>query len=98
MRQLNYIERVLVGFDQFVNTLWGGWPDETISAHSGRKRGKPGLANRLFWTPLAILLNVVERDHVEKAIKSEEDGSQQDPDYDEVYDEDDLVVKPGELK
>src|SRR5271154_2626181 len=29
-----YLHRLLVGLDQFVNGVFGGKPDETISAHS----------------------------------------------------------------
>lgn len=33
-----YILRVLIAIDQLVNTLFGGLPDETISAKLWRKR------------------------------------------------------------
>ena len=32
-----YAVRVLIGFDQFVNTLLGGHPNETISARAWRR-------------------------------------------------------------
>ena len=31
-----YFLRVLIGFDQFVNTVFGGHPDETLSSRSAR--------------------------------------------------------------
>lgn len=33
-----YILQVLISIDQFINTLLGGWADETISARSFRLR------------------------------------------------------------
>lgn len=47
--------QVLVALDQFVNTLIGGWADETLSsrAHRRRLRGKGGVAwlidHIFFW-------------------------------------------------
>lgn len=48
------MKQVLIAFDQLVNTLFGGWADETISARAYRKSvaGKPALANlinRIFY-------------------------------------------------
>lgn len=36
----NYLIQVLIGLDQLVNTLFGGWADETISARAFRCREK----------------------------------------------------------
>lgn len=33
---MSYIKNILIGFDQFANTLIGGSPDETISSRFGR--------------------------------------------------------------
>jgi hypothetical protein len=33
---LKYLKNILISFDQFINTLAGGDPDETISARLGR--------------------------------------------------------------
>ena len=82
---LGYVKRVLIGLDQFGNTLIGGAPDETISARAGRLRHRHG------WKQLAWALNKIDRNHVEDAIKSERTGRQQDPAYDDVYDPDDVV-------
>lgn len=35
----NWFVSLLIAFDQFVNTLFGGHPDETFSASCYRKRG-----------------------------------------------------------
>lgn len=80
---LPYYIRVLLGFDQFINTLIGGEPDETISARAGRLR------NRVCWKQLAWCLDKIQPNHVEQAILHERDGSQQDPAYIDVYDEED---------
>lgn len=31
-----YFRNLLIGFDQLANTIFGGWPDETLSARCGR--------------------------------------------------------------
>ena len=52
----NYLFNVLVGFDQFLNTVLAGWADETLSsrAHRVHQQGKPwgflrNIINLLFW-------------------------------------------------
>jgi len=62
-----WLYNVLVGFDMFGNTLFGGLPDETISAHVGRLRKKKGLARLLAW-----ILDKIQKDHVEEAIQGDE--------------------------
>jgi hypothetical protein len=76
------ITRILLGLDQFANTLIGGMPDETISARAGRLR------NRAGWHQLAWVLDKIQPNHVEAAIEHEKDGSQQDPAYRGVYEDD----------
>ena len=46
---LPYGTAVLIAFDQLINALAGGWPDETLSARAHRRRlaGKPRLADWL---------------------------------------------------
>lgn len=80
---MKYITKVLLGLDQFGNTIIGGAPDETISARAGRLR------NRFGWKQLAWILDRIQPDHVEEAICHERDGSQQDPAYRDVYDPED---------
>lgn len=92
---MKYVKKVLLGLDQFGNTLLGGYPDETLSARSGRNRGGKRLVDKLWWTPLATVLDFLQPNHVEGAIESEEVGSQQEPAYKDVYDQDDKVVQPG---
>lgn len=41
---MSYIKNVLIGFDQFVNTICNGDPDETLSSRAHRltkERGRP---------------------------------------------------------
>ncbi len=82
---MSYIMRVLLGLDQFGNTIIGGAPDETISARAGRLR------DRFFWKQLAWVLDWIDRNHVEDAIQSERRGTQQDPAYQDVYDPEDTL-------
>lgn len=35
---LEYVRNVLIGLDQFINTIVCGHPDETLSARAGRQR------------------------------------------------------------
>ena len=78
---MHYFIKVLLGLDQFANTIIGGAPDETISARSGRLR------DRFFWKQLAWTLDHIQTDHTRKAIQHERDGSQQDKAYADVYDD-----------
>jgi hypothetical protein len=58
-----YIHRLLVGFDQFINVVTDGDPDETISSRAARaaEKGKPwGVAMSKF-------LDVFQKDHGAKA-------------------------------
>lgn len=81
-----YVKRVLLGVDQFGNTVLGGAPDETISARTGRNIKKPG------WRVLGWFLNTVDEGHTDGAICSERIGRQQDPAYRDVYDPEDAAV------
>jgi hypothetical protein len=61
---VKYISNLLVGLDQFGNTLIGGSPDETISARAGRLRIK----HPYTWGALAWALDKVQTKHVQDAI------------------------------
>jgi hypothetical protein len=86
---MKYFVKVLLGIDQFANTLIGGAPDETISARAGRRKDAQTVPAKLFWKPLAAILDSIQPSHVEEAICHERDGSQQDPAYQDVFDPDD---------
>ena len=36
---IEYFKNILIWFDQGMNTLIGGWPDETFSSRCWRRRG-----------------------------------------------------------
>ncbi len=62
--QERYVKRVLIGFDQFVNTVAGGHPDETISARSAR-----AATERKTWgIAMSSFLNLFQKDHGAKAV------------------------------
>jgi len=80
---MRYIKKVLLGLDQFGNTIIGGSPDETISARAGRLRHRQG------WKQLAWVLDKIQPNHTYNAVCSEREGTQQDPAYADVYDPED---------
>lgn len=70
---MTYLNKVAIGFDQFVNTLFNGYPDETLSARAYRlyNDGKTSLPmhfiNALFFW---------QRGHCHSAFVSEIDRKQ----------------------
>lgn len=60
----SYINNVLVGFDQFANTLFGGHPDETISSRWGRGAAK----NKPVDVVGSDVLNDIQPGHTKQAI------------------------------
>ena len=58
-----YVHRVLVAFDQFVNAIFGGRPDETISARAYRA----SLLGHKWGIALNWCLNLIQKDHGAKA-------------------------------
>ena len=61
-----YVFNVLVGLDQFANTLLGGKPEDTISYNAAlaRKDGKR------WGCVLCRLLDWLQKDHCEKTVES----------------------------
>lgn len=64
-----YIINILISIDQFVNTIFGGDPDETISSRTGKAvvSGKGYIAE-----VLNKFLNFFEKDHSVKSIEEDE--------------------------
>jgi hypothetical protein len=58
-----YIHRALVGFDQFVNVLTGGYPDETISSRSARAAE----SGQLWGIAMSWFLDLFQSNHGAKA-------------------------------
>ena len=66
----HYIKNLLIGFDQFINTILNGEPDETLSSRSYRLGQRYWYANaiRIF---IDTLFFIFERDHCYKSYLSE---------------------------
>lgn len=68
---------VLIALDQLVNTLAGGWPDETISSRAYR-----WAVDGVTW-PMrvidAVALCFGDKDHCERSFDSERQGRQLPP-------------------
>ena len=59
----NYLFNLLVMFDQSANTLFGGYPDETISLRSARERDING---KKWACVLCKFLDLFQKDHCTK--------------------------------
>ena len=64
-----YLYNILIGIDQLVNAILGGDPDETISSRMGKRAAK---GDSLFCNLLCKLLNLIQKDHCQKAIEKDE--------------------------
>lgn len=70
-----YLLNVAIGLDQFLNTVWGGTPDETISSRIGRIKEANG--NKIPWNRPVVKfieagLNKLQKDHCINAIERDE--------------------------
>lgn len=68
-----YLWNVLIGLDQFANTLLGGDPDETISSRMGKNVAK---RNCPFCNFMCELLNLIDKNHCQKSIETDEGKDQ----------------------
>jgi len=70
-----YFWNILISFDQFVNTICGGDPDETISSRMG-KWARNGENNKGLKKPLYMIAHFVvelfEKNHFSKSIEDDE--------------------------
>lgn len=64
-----YVRNVLVAFDQMVNAIFFGDPDETISSRWAKGRGNCRLC-RIG----CKVLGWIDRDHCDKSIELDEGG------------------------
>lgn len=62
-----YFWNILISIDQFVNTVFGGDPDETISSRLGKNRNRNS-----FTRFLSDFLDLFEWKHVEKSVEDDE--------------------------
>lgn len=70
-----YVKRILLGLDQWGNTIIGGYADESISARAGRNKHK------WYWKPLVWVLNKLDPGHTDRAVRNEVCEKHQDPYY-----------------
>ena len=70
-----YIWNLLIAFDQEVNTIFGGDPDETISSRMG-KWARNGKNNHGWRKPLYkiahFIVELFEKDHFKKSVEEDE--------------------------
>lgn len=72
---MKYIWNLLISFDQFINAVFGGDPDETISSRMG-KWARDGKNDRGIKKPLYriahCIVELFEKDHFAKSIEEDE--------------------------
>ena len=68
-----YIWNILISIDQFINTVLGGDPDETISSRMGKHLAKHDCP---FCNFMCGLLNLIQKDHCVKSIEADEGKDQ----------------------
>jgi len=76
---MTYILQVLLGIDQLVNTLLGGYADESISSRCWRLRNKSS-----FWSFMRVLVDTLfffQTNHCQKAYESEQLRLQEPPEF-----------------
>jgi hypothetical protein len=64
-----YIWNVLISVDQLINTLLGGFPDETLSSRMGKRVIKK---NCKMCKLICRFLDLFEKDHCYKSIEKDE--------------------------
>jgi hypothetical protein len=73
---MSYLKNVLIAIDQLINTLIGGYPDETLSSHAYRMDMK-GI--RKWPRKLIDTLLFFDKNHCEDSFTSERIGRQLPP-------------------
>jgi hypothetical protein len=75
---MKHLKNILIAFDQLINAVFNGWPDETMSSRAWRwekdgKRGAPRkLIDGVFWL-------FGDDDHCQMSYESERQGRQLPP-------------------
>jgi hypothetical protein len=64
-----YIWNLLISLDQLMNTILGGFPDETMSSRMGKHVAKKDCP---FCNFVCKFLNLFQKDHCVKSIESDE--------------------------
>jgi len=70
VKHYRYLQNLLIGLDEFANTLLGGAPGDTISGRAGRA-ARDG---RVWGRFLCYLLNKIDKNHCQKAIENDAVG------------------------
>lgn len=63
------LDQIAVAFDQFINTLFGGWADETLSCRAWRQREK-----KRRWKIIRRVIDALffwQKGHCKRAFESE---------------------------
>lgn len=68
-----YVWNFLIALDQFINTIFGGDPDETISSRIGKITARRPDDCR-FCVFLCKMLNKIDPDHCNKVIENDRGG------------------------
>lgn len=76
----NYFYRLLIAVDQLLNTIFNGYPDETLSARAYREEQQGLLLGKIF-RPLIDLVFFFEPDHCKSSFESELADNQLPPSY-----------------
>lgn len=79
-----YLLQLFIGIDQLLNTLFGGWADETMSSRLWRKSGKSKAWNLASTFVDALFRLAGQRDHCYAAYVSEQARQQMPVDLREV--------------
>lgn len=64
-----YFWNVLISIDQFINTLLGGFPDETMSSRMGKHLAK---RDCILCNFICRMLNLFQKDHCQKSLEKDE--------------------------
>jgi len=65
---MKYFWNILISLDQLINTIFGGFPDETISSRAGKAQRK----GKKWGIITCSILNKFENNHCEKSIEEDE--------------------------
>lgn len=73
-----YVLNILIAFDQFVVTIFGGWPDETISSYAYRLYWQKKIAGLILY-PAINKLFFWQENHCRNAYIAERSRTQLPP-------------------
>jgi hypothetical protein len=77
------IKQILIAIDQLLNTLLGGWADETLSSRIWRLYARDKLSGRIL-KPVIDTIFFFQKDHCYQAFLSEVNRRQLPRDFQEI--------------